>query len=139
MIAYFDTSAFVPLLVDEPGSAFAIVMWDTADRVVSARILYAEARAALALAVRTGRLTQAQGRKAVTSLDRCYEQMDLVEIDDEVVRLAGQLAELHGLRGYGAVHLAAAHQIGGDEVVVVAGDRALLTAAQDAGLSTAAV
>jgi len=46
VIAYFDTSAVVPLLVDEPGSSTAATLWDRADRVVSVRLVYAEARAA---------------------------------------------------------------------------------------------
>lgn len=52
MIAYFDTSAFVPLVIDEPSSPTAQRLWDIADRVVSVRLLYPETRAALAMARR---------------------------------------------------------------------------------------
>ncbi|CAN5819560.1 hypothetical protein BH18ACT2_BH18ACT2_20760 [soil metagenome] len=38
MIAYFDTSAIVPLLIDEPGTALAARTWTIADRVVSVRL-----------------------------------------------------------------------------------------------------
>ena len=50
MIAYFDTSAVVPLLIAETGSARAASLWDGANRVVSIRLLYHVWRAALAQA-----------------------------------------------------------------------------------------
>jgi uncharacterized protein len=139
VIAYFDTSAVVPLLVVETGSARAATLWDGADRVVSARLVYPESRAALAQAHRLGRLTSRQLRAAVNEFDSRYEQFDLVEVDDPLARHAGQLAEAHGLRGYDAVHLAAAHRVHDPDLVVVAGDQALLTAATANGMSIAAV
>jgi hypothetical protein len=47
VIAYFDTSAVVPLLVVEAGSPRAATLWNGADRVVSARLVYPEGRAVL--------------------------------------------------------------------------------------------
>ena len=139
MIAYFDTSAVVPLLVIEAGSARAASLWDAADRVVSVRLVYPEGRAALAQARRLGRLTARHLRAAVTELDSKYEEFDLVEVDDELARSAGHLAEAHGLRGYDAVHLAAANRVGDPDLVVVAGDEALLTAATAEGMAIATV
>jgi predicted nucleic acid-binding protein len=139
VIAYFDTSAVVPLLVVEAGSTRAAVLWDGADRVVSARLVYPEGRAALALAHRLGRLTARQLRAAVAELDSKYEEFDLVEVDDMLARRAGHLAEAHGLRGYDAVHLAAADRVRDPDLVVVAGDGALLAAAATEGIATAAI
>ena len=92
MIAYFDTSAIVPLLVAELGSPRAAQLWDAADRVVSARLVYPEGRAALAQARRLGRLTARQLRAAVEELGERYNQLDLVEIDQELALRAGELA-----------------------------------------------
>jgi uncharacterized protein len=139
VIAYFDTSAVVPLLVVEAGSARAAVLWNGADRVVSARLVYPEGRAALAQAHRLGRLTARQLRAAVTEFDSRYEEFDLVEADDPLTRHAGRLAEAHGLRGYDAVHLAAAHRVSDIDLVLVAGDGALLSAATAEGMAIAAV
>jgi predicted nucleic acid-binding protein len=139
VIAYFDTSAVVPLLVVEAGSARAGALWDGADRVVCARLVYPEGRAALAQAHRLGRLTARQLRAAVIEFDSRYEEFDLVEVDDALARHAGQLAEAHGLRGYDAVHLAAADRVSDPDLVVVAGDEALLTAARAAGMTIAVV
>ncbi len=139
MIAYFDTSAVVPLLVAEAGSARAALLWDEADRAVSIRLVYPEGRAALAQAERLGRLTVRQLRAAVRELEARYQELELVELDDVLARRAGHLAELHGLRGYDAVHLAAADRVRDPDLVVVAGDRPLLTAAAAEGIATSSV
>ena len=139
MIAYFDTSAVVPLLVAESGSGRATSLWDGADRVVSARLVYPEGRAALARAHRLARLTARQLREAVRELDERYQQFDLVDIDDQLARQSGDLAEAHDLRGYDAVHLAAADRVRDPDLVVVAGDGALLDAAAAEGMAVAHV
>lgn len=129
MIAYFDTSALIPLLIEEPTSPTASVVWDAADRVASVRIVYAEARAAIALAHRLDRLDDAARRRAVLDLDLLYEQLDRVDVDDALVRRAGVLAEEQRLRGYDAIHLAAAERLADPDTVVVAGDADLCRAA----------
>lgn len=139
MIAYFDTSAIIPLLIDEPGSDTARRLWDRAPRITAIPLVYPEARAALAQALRMNRLTAAQIRTAVGALDELYPRFDIVGIDDQLARHAGELAETHGLRGYDAVHLAAAHRVHEPDLVVVAGDRALLAAAGAAGMTVAAI
>jgi uncharacterized protein len=139
VIGYFDTSAVVPLLIAEPGSARASTLWDGADRVVSVRLLYPETRAALAQAEQLGRLTARQLRGAVTAFDSLFEEIDLVEVDDVLARRAGELAEVRQLRGYDAVHLAAADRVGDPNVVVIAGDDALLAAAAAEGMAVAAL
>jgi predicted nucleic acid-binding protein len=127
------------LLIVEAGTARAAALWDGADRVVFARLVYPEGRAALAQAHRLGRLTARQLRAVVTEFDSRYEEFDLVEVDDALARHAGQLAEARGLRGYDAVHLAAADRASDPDLVVVAGDEALLTAATAEGRTIAAV
>lgn len=133
MIAYFDTSAIVPLVVDEPGTEAAGTIGDRADRLISTRLARVEARAALARAARIGRLTSRQLLAAKPELDGLLDQLDLVDIDDELVRSAVELAEVHALR------VAAAARLAPDDVVVVAGDRALLTGAHAIGLAVATI
>lgn len=137
MIAYFDTSAIIPLLVEEPGSSRAVRLWEQADRVVSLRIVYAEARAALAQARRTGRLTATATRAILPRLDELYHSIDRLDIDDGLVRRAGDLAEAHALRGYDALHLAGAERLMADDAVLVAGDGDLCAAARGLGLAVA--
>jgi len=68
-----------------------------------------------------------------------YVELDLIELDDLLARRAGHFAELHGLRKYDSVHLAAADRVRDPDLVVVAGDRALLTAATAEGMATASL
>lgn len=139
MIAYFDTSAIVPLLVEEPGTEHARDQWLAADRIVTVRLTPVEARAALAQAERTGRVAPTQRRHLGATLDGLLEQVNYVDIDQALVDLAGGLAEEHALRAYDAVHLAAALAVASDDLVVVAGDRALTSAAHAAGLATSPI
>jgi predicted nucleic acid-binding protein len=137
VIAYFDTSSIVPLLIEEPGSEIAGRLWDEADRLVSIRLVMAEGRAALVQAARGGSLDQGHLRQAVTDLQSLYSQLDLVEVTDELVGRAGSLAEAQALRGYEALHLAAADLVKDPELVFVSGDAGLCRAAEDMGLQIA--
>jgi uncharacterized protein len=137
VIAYFDTSALIPLLVDEPGSERAARVWDVADNVVAVRLIYAEARAALAQATRTGRLAAVDLTTAIDGLEGLHASLDLLEVDEQLVRRAGELAQNHALRGYDAVHLAAAERVRDDATVMVAGDRDLCAAAEALGMAVA--
>ena len=108
--------------------------WNGADGVASNRILYPEARAAFAAAHRAKRIPPRiyAGRKR--TLEELWRQMDIVEVTESLAQAAGDLSELHALRGYDAVHLAAALLIGAD--ALVSADSDLLTAAGAAGLPT---
>lgn len=137
MIAYFDTSAVIPLLIGEPSSATCVRMWNEAARSVSVRLLYPEARAALARAERMGRITKSQHQVAVAELETIITEIDHVEITAHLARNAGDLAQAHQLRGYDAVHLAAAMAAFDAELVLVTGDNDLAGAARSLGLPVA--
>lgn len=139
MIAYFDTSALIPLLIEEPNSDSVERLWRSAGRVASVRLLYPEARAALAQAQRMGRLAAERLPTAVADLESLDRQVDHIEVTAELAARAGSLAESAALGGYDAVHLAAAESIADPDLVVVAGDVTLRLAAQALGLAIAEV
>jgi len=135
LILYVDTSALLPLLISEPTSHVCGELWDKADRVTTARLTYVETAAALAMAERLGRMTTKQlaaGRKA---LDQLWIAVDVIELDPHLMVSAADLAAAQGLRGYDAVHCAAAAQLDGDDVVAASGDKQLLAAWIDEGIS----
>jgi len=136
LIAYFDSSAFVKLFVDEPGSAHAAATWDAADRRLSTRILYAEARAALAAATRARRIEPTGLVDVRAQLEFFWARLDPVEPRAHIVAHAGDLAEAHALRAYDAIHLASAEAVANEETWFVAADDRLLAAAQAQGLTT---
>lgn len=106
MIAYFDASAVVPLIVSEPATERCLRLWSESSRIVSVRLLYPEARAAFARANRMGRITPNELASAVIDLDSIIAEVDHVEITADLASAAGDLAQSHGLSGYDAVHLA---------------------------------
>jgi predicted nucleic acid-binding protein len=106
---------------------------------VSVRLVRVEARAGLARAARSERISRAQLRSFVRQLDELLDQLDFVEVDEELVRNAADLAQSHSLRAYDAIHLAAALTAASDDLVVIAADRALISAASVAGLATGAI
>ena len=134
MIAYFDTSAFVPLLVEEPGTDISLRVFLQAETVATVRMTFAEVSAALARASRLGRLTADAHDRALAGLESVWAQMDVLDVDGDLVHAAGALARAHVLRGYDAVHCAAALRIVSGTTVALAGDRDLLAAWQREGL-----
>lgn len=137
MISYFDTSILMKLLIDDEAyRPESERLWLDSDYVVSAEITYVEARAALAAARGSRRLTAAAARTAKNELEMLWEQLSIVVVDTALVRAAGDVAERDGLRGYDAVHLAAA--IAGHVTVVASADRRLVEAARGRGFSVAA-
>lgn len=135
MITYVDTSTLIKLLIDEVGTSEAAAIWDEPDTLVTVRVAHVEARAALAAARRQRRVTAAVFRSAVAGLEVLWSQLSVVEVDEDLMRLAGDLATTHGLRGYDAVHLAAAHLVGAE--VFSSADRQLCEAASTTGFHIA--
>lgn len=128
MILYFDTSALVPLLVDEPASGSCGELWDGADGVTGMRLAYIEAVAALAQAERMGRVSTREVRGGRSVLDDLWSVVDVIELDQGLMTDAAGLAVVHGLRGYDATHCAAAVAANGVELVAASGDTRLLAA-----------
>ena len=77
-----------------------------------------------------GRIDRDTLRGAVRAIDDFYAELCVIGIDDTLARSAGEIAELHGLRGYDAVHLAS---------VISVEDAALVTVTWDHDLADAAV
>ena len=61
---------------------------------------------------RAPRLPAAGLKKAASALDRDLETYVVVELYEHVAREAGRLAEKHSLRGFDAIHLASALELG---------------------------
>lgn len=136
MIGYLDTSAFVPLLIAEPTSPACRRFWDDADAVVASRLLYVETAAALAQALRMGRLTGHSHDTALRLLQALWRQIEVVEVDQLLVSRAAAMAHELELRGYDAVHCASAEQLNDDDVVAASGDQWLLSAWAQVGVAT---
>jgi predicted nucleic acid-binding protein len=137
MILYFDTSALVKLLIPEEGSELVERLWGSAYTGVSSILSYPEGRSALGIAQRKGRLSSRDYERSLQVFEELSEELVSIGVDREVTRLAGEHATEFGLRGYDAVHLATALDLGEEELVFVTWDEDLRRAAHSAGLGTA--
>jgi uncharacterized protein len=133
-LVYFDASAFVKLLAEEPGSELAAELWDGCDAAISSRLAYPEVRAALAAAARNNDLTTDDHNAADRIWAEYWAATRPVELSAAVEQHAGQLARAHALRGADAVHLASALAISDPDLVVAVWDRRLHAGARAAGL-----
>jgi predicted nucleic acid-binding protein len=136
VIAYFDTSALIKVILTEQESQVASRAWEAADTRLTSRVTYPEARAALAAAQRVGRLTRSGLARAKRTLEERVTETDVVELGGDVSRLAGDVAERFAVRGFDAIHLASALVLEADEAVFVTWDDAQAAAAREAGLRT---
>lgn len=127
----------IKLVVVEDGSELAAELWGSAYPAASSILAYPEGRAALAAAQCQGRLDKKGHAQALAGFEELQSELVSVGVDADLARRAGEHAENLGLRGYDAVHLATALELGDEEVVVVTWDRDLADATDRVGLGLA--
>jgi len=136
-IVYFDSSALVKLVLDEPGSEVAAELWNACDAALSSRLAYPEVRAALAAAGRNHDLTESEVTAAADEWERFWASMRPIELSADVEKVAGELASVHRLRGADAVHLASALVLAPADVTVAVWDKRLHAGAAAVGRAVA--
>jgi hypothetical protein len=135
MMTYVDTSALIKLVIAEPGTERAVAVWNASDRTSASTLVEVEAAAALAAARRGGRLSAIELGEAEDRMDELLDAMTLVGVTTRIVTTARHLAGREALRGYDAVHLAAALAVQAD--VLASSDGDLCAAARRNGLHVA--
>jgi predicted nucleic acid-binding protein len=136
---YFDSSAAVKRYVSESGTGWVSGLLAPAagNSIYTARITAVEVVAAITRRARGGTLAPPDAAAAITrfraDLDVLYQAVDVAPAP---VEEAMALAELHGLRGYDAVHLSAALRINRERLFL--GLPALTLVSADAELNAAA-
>lgn len=108
MIGYLDTSSLVKLYVEEDGSSQVDDMVRSFEVTATSIIAYAETRAAFARRYREKAFTSAEFNRIKKYFDKDWGSYLTLNLTGEIVRLAGDLAEKHALRGFDSIHLASA-------------------------------
>ena len=108
MILYLDSSALVKRYVREAGSGQVEELIPLADVVGTGLVSRAEVAAALARAVRMGYLRREDGEAALLVFRAHWPRLARLQLTEPLLARADTLAWEYGLRGYDAVHLAAA-------------------------------
>jgi uncharacterized protein with PIN domain len=136
MIACFDSSALMPLVLDERGTERASWAWRSASRRVVAAVTATELYAALGAASRAGRIAADVLNDAFRAADRLLAACEHRVIDRALAADAALLAVEERLRGYDAIQCAVGLELRAEAATGVAGDRALLDAWSARGLRT---
>jgi predicted nucleic acid-binding protein len=137
VIAYFDTSALLKLVIAEAGAEQARLLWEQSSEIVVSRLAWTEAMAALAAARRGRRLTDQDYATAIEVFRECFARCTVASVADHLVEQAAELAADYDLRAADAIHLATALAVMEPDSVFVTWDKRLQQAAIQAGLVTA--
>jgi len=124
---YLDSSAFVKLIVAEPGTN---EVRDFVGRTSARRAASALLRTEAIRAVRH------LGPEALAGVREALRRVDLVAIDDRILDAAGSIGP-GPLRTLDAIHLATAMALGDDLQAIVTYDERMADAARALGLPTA--
>lgn len=138
MILYLDSSALVKRYVREAGSGEVDGIIAQADAVGTGLLTRAEVSAALARAVRLGWVRRDDGEAALLVFRAQWPRLARLQLTEPLLARADAEAWDHGLRGYDAVHLAAAlvwQETVREPVTLATFDRELWRAGQAAGLA----
>ncbi len=137
MIVYLDASALVKRYVEEAGSAQVSRLIAQAQLAGTCVITRAQVVAAFGKAVRTKTLTHDQATQAVRAFRAQWSDVIRLQLSETIIARADALAWEHGLRGYDAVHLAAAlfwQEMMGEAVTLMTFDRQLWQTGPKAGI-----
>ena len=137
MIVYLDASALVKHYVVEAGSREVNQLLVRADVLGTATISRAEVAAALSKAVRMDTLARNEAEAALQVFRAEWVDLVRLQLTEAILAQADTLAWEYGLRGYDAVHLAAARfwqSSLGEPVTLATYDRQLWRVGDTVGL-----
>jgi predicted nucleic acid-binding protein len=137
MILYLDASALVKRYVAEPGSVEVNEAISRAEVIGTALISRAAVAAALGKAMRLGVLTPEDAWASLQVFREEWPYLVQVQVTETLIGRADTFAWEHSLRGYDAVHLAAAslwQEAMSERVTLSTFDRGLWAAAERVGL-----
>ncbi|MBM4270346.1 MAG: type II toxin-antitoxin system VapC family toxin [Deltaproteobacteria bacterium] len=130
---YFDTSALIKRFVEERGSDAVAALLAAEPMAATSVVAYAEVHAGLARKLRERALTTAGHRRTARAFDADWRAFLRVGVTEPVLALVPGLVRRHPLRGFDAIHLAAAVRLQrelAEAVHFVAADDRLLAAAE---------
>lgn len=123
---YLDASALVKLVVPESETGALTAFVESRGVLTSSSIALAE----------VSRAVRRHGPAAIVAGRQLLRRLDLVQVDDELLELAGEIDE--PLRTLDAIHVASALELGDELEALVTYDAQLARAAEALGLPVAA-
>jgi predicted nucleic acid-binding protein len=138
MTLYADASFLVKLFIAEAGSDEAQSLLALPSIIGTALISRAEVAAGLARAAKIGRVSSTEASQALAKFGGQWPRLLRLPVNEGLVARAEELAWELNLRGYDAVHLAAAltwQEMLNEPLTIATYDRQLWLAAQTQGLA----
>jgi len=138
MNLYFDSSALAKRYLVETGSEDVRRWIEDAELTATSLITRAEVAAAITRAVRMGVLEEQSARRMIDEFRTDWVSLNRIPVTEDLVARADRLACEFGLRGYDAVHLAAAltwQENLNFPVTLATFDKELADAARQSGLA----
>lgn len=108
MISYFDSSSIVKWFFDEPGSEASRVAKDSAAIAFTSMISFPEVMSAFNRAFLENRCIKSELDQIRDEFLRVWPNFKKIKMSESLVFHAGRLVFTHNLRGFDALHLAAA-------------------------------
>jgi predicted nucleic acid-binding protein len=137
LIVYWDTSALIKLYIREAGTPDVDQLLQGVDVSGTAVICQVEISAALAKLVRMKSLRRKPAQLAWQRFLRDWSTLTHIQLTQPLLTQASTLTWDHGLRGYDAIHLAAAftwQSLLGETVTFATYDQHLWHTAQNLGM-----
>ena len=139
MIVYWDTSALIKLYIREAGTPDVDQLLQGADLSGTALVCQVEISATLAKLVQMKNLRRKPAQMAWQRFLHDWSTLIHIQINQSLLTQASTLTWDHGLRGYDAIHLAAAftwQSLLGEPVLFATYDQHLWQSAQVLGMDT---
>ena len=108
MIVYLDTSSLVKLYVEEDASSQIHILLQSSKVAATSLIAYAEARSTFARRFREDAFLSDEYNHLKETFEKDWNSYLIMNVTQDVIREAGNLAEKHALRGFDSIHLASA-------------------------------
>jgi uncharacterized protein len=134
MRAFFDTSAFVKRVIEEPGSDEVIEICRQAEQLILCVICLPEMISTLNRLLREGKLSTEDYRRTRAFILKEIQDAEICYLTPEVVTRAIRCLENNNLRAMDALHLGCAIIVEPD--LFVSSDRRQIEAAGKEGLTT---
>jgi predicted nucleic acid-binding protein len=135
---YLDTSALLKRYLNEAGAEETRQFLERADEIATTVITRVEIASALARLVFSNSITVEEGERVWQEFSEDWTILTRLQVTGEEIERAASLARQYHLRGYDAVHLAAAllwQESLGEQVTLATFDRDLWTAGRKAGMN----
>jgi len=139
MILYLDTSALVKKYFKEKNSSEVIDAWKSSLAISTSAVAFAELLAAVYRKASEMRTKKFNIETVVRLFQEDWSTFIIVEVDNRLNETIHKVIARHGLRGFDAIHLAAALTIGSavtEKFLFACYDERLRRAAQTEGMET---